>query len=77
MRKVTVIFKGTVSLENNGGFASLRHRFKRKKIADYKKVLIHLKGDGKRYQFWAKTNKEDQQAYIFILKLPENGKLLK
>ena len=58
------VFKGTVSLENNGGFASLRHRFIKKKIAGYKKVVIHLKGDGKRYQFRAKTNKEDQQAYI-------------
>ena len=59
-----IIFTGNVSLENNGGFASLRHRFIKKKIADYKKVVIHLKGDGKRYQFRAKTNKEDQQAYI-------------
>lgn len=58
------IFKGTVSLENNGGFASLRHRFTRIKITGHKKVMIHLKGDGKRYQFRAKTNKEDQQAYI-------------
>lgn len=58
------IFKGTVSLENNGGFASLRHRFNQKKIAGYKKVMIYLKGDGKCYQFRSKTNKEDQQAYI-------------
>lgn len=58
------IFKGTVSLENNGGFASLRHRFNQKKIAGYKKAIILLKGDGKRYQFRMKTNKEDQQAYI-------------
>lgn len=58
------IFKGTVSLENNGGFALLRHRFTKKKIVGFKKVIIHLKGDGKRYQFRAKTNKEDQQAYI-------------
>ncbi|MDF1517190.1 MAG: CIA30 family protein [Lutibacter sp.] len=57
------VFKGKVSLENNGGFASLRHRFHQKKISDYKKAIIHLKGDGKRYQFRAKTNKEDQQAY--------------
>ena len=62
------IFKGTVSIENNGGFASLRHRFNQKKIAGYKKVMIHLKGDGKRYQFRAKTNKEDQQAYISYFK---------
>jgi hypothetical protein len=58
------VFKGTVSLENNGGFSSLRHRFNHKKIAGYKKVSIRLKGDGKRYQFRAKTNKQDQQAYV-------------
>lgn len=57
------VFIGTVSLENNGGFSSLRHRFNQKKIAGYRKVSIRLKGDGKRYQFRAKTNKEDQQAY--------------
>lgn len=59
------VFTGKVSLENNGGFASLRHHFNQKKIAGYKKVTIHLKGDGKRYQFRAKTNKNDQQAYVF------------
>jgi NADH dehydrogenase [ubiquinone] 1 alpha subcomplex assembly factor 1 len=59
------VFKGTVSLENNGGFSSLRFRFNQKNIEGYKKVKLHLKGDGKRYQFRAKTNKEDQQAYIF------------
>ena len=58
------VFKGKVSLENNGGFSSLRHRFVRKNIGDHKKVILHLKGDGKRYQFRAKTNKDDQQAYI-------------
>lgn len=58
------VFKGKVSLENNGGFASLRHRFNQKKLAGFKKVIIHLKGDGKRYQFRAKTNKNDQQAYV-------------
>ena len=58
------VFKGLVSLENNGGFSSLRVRFKQKNIKGYEKVLIHLKGDGKRYQFRAKTNKDDQQAYI-------------
>ena len=58
------VFIGKVSLENNGGFSSLRHRFNQKKIAGYRKVSIRLKGDGKRYQFRAKTNKENQQAYI-------------
>jgi hypothetical protein len=58
------VFKGVVSLENNGGFSSLRVRFKQKNIKGYEKILIHLKGDGKRYQFRVKTNKDDQQAYI-------------
>jgi len=58
------VFKGLVSLENNGGFSSLRVRFKQNNIEGYEKVLIYLKGDGKRYQFRAKTNKDDQQAYI-------------
>lgn len=58
------VFKGMVSLENNGGFSSVRYSFKQKNIEGYRKVKIHLRGDGKRYQFRAKTNKEDQQAYI-------------
>lgn len=31
------VFKGKFSLENNGGFSSLRHRFKQKNIEGYKK----------------------------------------
>jgi len=58
------VFKGTVSLENNGGFSSLRHRFDTKKVNDYKKVLIKLKGDGKKYQFRVKTSSNDRHAYI-------------
>lgn len=58
------VFKGNVSLENNGGFSSLRHRFNQKKIAGFEKFTIRLKGDGKRYQFRVKTNKNDQQAYV-------------
>ncbi len=43
------VFKGTVSLENNGGFSSVRFRFNQKNIEGYKKVKLRLKGDGKRY----------------------------
>ncbi len=58
------VFNGKVSLENNGGFSSIRFRFKQKNIEGYEKVILRLKGDGKRYQFRVRTNKEDQQAYI-------------
>jgi hypothetical protein len=58
------IFEGKVSLENNGGFSSIRYNFNRKKIAGYKKVKIYLKGDGKNYQFRVKPNQYDRHSYI-------------
>jgi hypothetical protein len=58
------LFSGEVSLENNGGFSSLRYQFNTKEINDFKKVTIHLKGDGKRYQFRVKSKKYDQHSYI-------------
>jgi len=58
------VFEGTVSLENNGGFSSLRYNFDRKQIDGYKKVKIHLKGDGKRYQFRVKPNRYDKYSYV-------------
>ena len=58
------VFQGTVSLENNGGFSSIRHRFPSKKVEGNNKVLIKLKGDGKRYQFRVKANQYDRHSYI-------------
>jgi NADH dehydrogenase [ubiquinone] 1 alpha subcomplex assembly factor 1 len=58
------VFSGYVSLENNGGFSSVRYRFDQKKVADYSTAVIRLKGDGKRYQFRLKTDSYDQHSYI-------------
>lgn len=59
------IFKGRVSLENNGGFASLQYQFPPKNIAGYKKALLHVKGDGKTYQFRIKADLEDRASYFY------------
>ena len=59
------IFKGTVSLENNGGFSSLRYRLNPKKLNDQSKFVIKLKGDGKRYQFRVKSDRFDRHSYIY------------
>ena len=48
------VYSGTVSIENNGGFSSLRYRFEAKSVADYTSVTLRVKGDGKRYQFRVK-----------------------
>ena len=58
------VFSGTVSLENNGGFASVRYRFPAEAIQGYTKAIIKLKGDGKRYQFRVKANANDRHSYI-------------
>jgi len=58
------VFSGDVSLENNGGFASLRYSFDRIKIDSYQKLVIRVKGDGKRYQIRLKPNSNDYHSYI-------------
>tara|TARA_R110002167_G_scaffold124110_5_gene303381 strand:- start:56 stop:538 length:483 start_codon:yes stop_codon:yes gene_type:complete len=59
------IFKGTVSLENNGGFSMVQYRFDTKQVEKFTKVCIRLKGDGKAYQFRIKTNNNDDYSYVF------------
>ena len=57
-------FYGTVSLENNGGFSSLRHRFSSMDIKGFKEVIIKVKGDGKKYQFRVKDNSSNSHSFI-------------
>ncbi|MDG2227788.1 MAG: CIA30 family protein [Flavobacteriales bacterium] len=57
-------FKGAVSTANNGGFASVRYRFKAKDIAGKKNVTIRLRGDSKPYQFRIKSKATDYYSYI-------------
>lgn len=59
------VFQGNVSLENNGGFSSVRYTFDMKKIDNYSKINIVLKGDGKQFQFRVKSNKNDRHSYIY------------
>lgn len=59
------VFYGKVSLENNGGFSSVRYRFGTKKVNGYTTCKIRLKGDGKSYQFRVKTDKYDRHSYVY------------
>jgi hypothetical protein len=58
------VFKGHVSLENNGGFASLRYRFDAMVVENFKYIKMKVKGDGKRYQFRIKASAYDRHSYI-------------
>lgn len=66
------VFKGSVSLENNGGFSSLRHRFEKVSTKPYTKIVLRVKGDGKRYQFRVKTNTSDYYSYISFFDTSDN-----
>jgi len=59
------VFQGKVSLENNGGFASLRYRFENSDIQSFSSIAIRLKGDGLNYQFRVKSKKYDRQSYVY------------
>jgi hypothetical protein len=59
------VFSGTVRLENNGGFASLRHNFDAIKVSEKTELHIKLKGDGKAYQFRIKDEGNTYYSYVF------------
>jgi hypothetical protein len=62
------LFKGRVSLENNGGFSSVRHRFASKQVGEFTKVKLRVKGDGKSYQFRLRSSTRDSHAYVATFK---------
>ncbi|SDS04140.1 Complex I intermediate-associated protein 30 (CIA30) [Formosa sp. Hel1_31_208] len=58
-------FSGYVSLENNGGFSSLRYNFETKQATEFSKFVLYIKGDGKSYQFRVKQSSRDYVSYIY------------
>lgn len=64
-------FTGEVSLENNGGFSSVRYRFDKIDVQPTDKIVIRLKGDGKSYQFRVKDDM--RTAYSYIISFNTSG----
>jgi NADH dehydrogenase [ubiquinone] 1 alpha subcomplex assembly factor 1 len=58
------VFEGRISLENSGGFSSVRYEFDKKQIKGYSKVILRLKGDGNNYQFRIKDDADTYYPYI-------------
>ncbi|MGL2964792.1 CIA30 family protein [Flavobacterium sp. RSB2_4_14] len=59
------VFSGSVTTENNGGFCSVKYYLKPISIKENKFFYIRLKGDGKKYQFRAKSKRGDYYSYIY------------
>ena len=58
------VFSGKISLDNNGGFSSVRHGFSKLNVEKFKSILLKIKGDGKNYQFRIKHKSSDYASYI-------------
>ena len=60
----TLGFSGKVSLENNGGFASVRASLPNFEQREFKKLKLRVRGDGNTYQFRMKgSENSDGIAY--------------
>mgnify|MGYP002700193741 FL=1 len=57
-------FSGSVSLENYGGFTSIRCAVADIAVTESSTVQLRVKGDGKNYQFRVKHKARDYQSYI-------------
>ena len=57
-------FHGRLSLDNNGGFTSIRRRSRAYDLAGFEGVTFRVKGDGRTYQFRVRMgDKFDEIAY--------------
>jgi monofunctional biosynthetic peptidoglycan transglycosylase len=50
------VFSGTVRLENNGGFASVRSAPMRENFGGLTAFVLRVRGDGRRYKFTVRTD---------------------
>ena len=59
-----LVFRGEVSLENNGGFSSIQNNFDPIDVSKYQHAIIRLKGDGKDYRFLVEAEKDARHYYV-------------
>ena len=57
-------FSGHVSLENNGGFASIQLNTTIKLTKEKKFIVLRVKGDGKAYEFRLKAEISQSESYV-------------
>ncbi|MBJ7259923.1 MAG: CIA30 family protein [Chthoniobacterales bacterium] len=59
-----LVFRGEVSLENNGGFSSVQNNFTPIDVSEYQHAVIRLKGDGKDYRFIVESDPNARHYYV-------------
>ena len=67
------VFFGTISLENNGGFASIRSLPQDFNLKGFEGIRIKINGDGRKYQFRVRTDGNvDGVAYKYEFQTIKN-----
>lgn len=65
------VVSGPISLENNGGFSALRYDCGVQELGGASRMVLRVKGDGKRYQFRIKSSRSDYYSYISYFQTDE------
>ena len=65
-------FEGFLSLENNGGFASVRHDLNNIDLRNTDGIFIKVKGDGRKYQFRIRSQASRWANYSQEFKTKKN-----
>jgi hypothetical protein len=71
------LFSGKISLENNGGFSSIRYDCGPIDLKGYRFISLKVKGDGQRYQFRVKSSRKDYYSYISYFETTGEWQVLK
>ena len=58
------VFTGKISLDYNGGFASVRYNPDQIDVSPYEKIVIRCKGNPNRYQVRTKSSWRERHSYI-------------
>lgn len=66
-------FSGNLSLENNGGFASVRSQWSDFDLTGYDGIVLRVRGDGKAYQFRVRTEETGSEIAYAALFETEAG----
>lgn len=67
-----LIFKGVISLENNGGFSSIRTQGKTMDLSAYDGIEIKVKGDGRMYYFTTRSSGRRMLAFWSPIQPPKD-----
>ncbi|WP_223033829.1 CIA30 family protein [Hanstruepera marina] len=66
------VFEGNISLDNNGGFSSIKYECPTIDVKDYTKIRLYVKGDGNSYQLRLKSNRNDYYSYTAYFQSDNN-----